>query len=401
MRRLALALVLVSCGDSIVFNEPEHWTEPSLLPPATGARLAFTNSGDDTISFIDADTFAPIAQVPIGSLPVEPEGPHHLQATADGRHLFVGISNYVERIDAATGPHGTHGTGTADGYLLKVDTTTGREIGRVRVSKSPGDVRLSPDGKFVFQSHFDLASVVKAVQDMKPSTDSAFDSFLVGTDASTMEKKLNIRICSAGHGLGFSPDGAKVYVVCWYSDQLAIVDVASQTVQEIILGDDAGAPPAPRYRPYALAVAPDGRVFVSATGPGKKSVMVYEPGATEFDPMKTIATDAGAPQFGDFTEDGSRYYVVTQQADHLLVIDPVALSIVENKPLNELGCFNAHAAKLSPDETKIYLVCEGARTKTPGTFHALDRATLEEVAQVTLGIFPDDVAYLPPPGVAQ
>lgn len=398
MRRFLAATLLfgaAACSDdSIVFNSTSHWGDDPPLQLGSNARLAFTNSGDDTVTFLDAETFEHAGTIPVGFLPVEPEGPHHLVPSADGRALFVGISNYVERGTSASGPHGSHGTGTADGYLLKLDAYTGRELDRTRVKRSPGDVRLNAKRNLIFQSHFDLASVIEAVNEGKPP--SELDSFLIGTDLETMDRKMELRVCSAGHGMGFSPDENTAYVVCYMSDQLAVVDLETQSVQRLILGQDAGAPPAPRYQPYALAVAPDGRVFISTGGPGKKGVLVYEPGQTEIDSSKLIPTE-GATQFGDFTEDGSRYYVVSQSPDRLVVIDPVAMTVLEQRDLGAINCRNAHAARLSPDESQLWLVCEGARTKTPGTFHVLDPNTYEELFETNLGIFPDDIAYLPPP----
>jgi DNA-binding beta-propeller fold protein YncE len=390
---VALALSLAACGDTkIVFNGDSQWNESRELISA-GARLAFTNSGDDTISWLDAQTFEPLANIPVGFLPVEPEGPHHLQATGDGAALFVGISNYVERGASGNGPHGSHGTGTSDGYLLKLSGTNGAELGRTRVKRSPGDLRINFKRNLVFQSHFDLASVIEAVNEMKPPPE--LDSFLIGTDVATMERKMDIRVCSAGHGIGFSPDENTAYVVCYMSDQLAVVDLETQVVQRLILGQDAGAPPAPRYQPYALAVAPDGRVFISTGGPGKKGVMVYEPGQAEIDSSSLMPTE-GAALFGDFNNDGSRFYVVTQSPDRLAIIDTAAMTVLEEKDLAAHNCRNAHLARVSPDESQLWIVCEGARTKTPGNFLVLDRNSLEEIHQAPLGIYPDDLAYLPP-----
>ena len=52
-------------------------------PPA-GAEMAIAlNSGDDSISLIDTQTYQEVARTPIG------KEPHHLMATPDDRYLIV------------------------------------------------------------------------------------------------------------------------------------------------------------------------------------------------------------------------------------------------------------------------------------------------------------------------
>lgn len=403
---VAFALGLTACGDTpiedrpIDFERDAHWPARAFLPEQTGPRLVVTNSGDDTLSFIDATTYEAIAKVPVGFFPIEPEGPHHLQVSRDGRFLFVGISNFVVRATAATGPHGSHGSGTSDGYLLKIDAATGREVARARVRRNPGDVRIGPDGHTVFQSHFDVATVVEGIQKGLPR--SELDSYLVGTDGDSMQRNFEARICPAGHGIAFSPDGAFAYVACWMSDQLAVVKLATGEVERVLIGPMAGAPPAPRYQPYALTVSPaDGRVFVGSTGPGLVGLDVYDPRAGDFVPEAHVST-TGAPQFGQFTRDGARFFVVTQRPDRLLVIDPATSAIVREAPLGDLGCLNAHLAALAPDESRVFVVCEGNHIQVPGSFHVLEGTTLAAMRSVTLGLYPDDLALLPlPPRGAQ
>ena len=160
------------------------------------------------------------------------------------------------------------------------------------------------------------------------------------------------------------------------------------------LGPDAGAPPFPVYQPYALEVAPDGLVWVSATGPSARSLRIVD--AAAGDVVGEVAT-AGAPLFGAFTADGSTLFVVTQTPDALLVVDAAARAIAETVDLATLGCKSAHASKLSPDEAQLFVVCEGDHVREPGALLVLDRATREVLGRTEVGLFPDDVALLPAP----
>ncbi|AKU89732.1 Surface antigen protein [Vulgatibacter incomptus] len=356
-----------------------------------------TNSGDDTLSFIDPESFEEIARIPIGRNPAELEGPHHLAASPDGRTLFVGISNTVPV--NASGPHGNHGTGTADGYLVSVDALTGRQLDWVRVHRSPGDIRLEPGGRRIWQSHYDLVTIAEVLKQGQGNLSydqflAKMDSPLVITDARTMERVAELRICPAGHGISFDGARRRAVVTCGFSDQVALVDLDSFDVRRIFVAPDPGEPPVPRYEPYAVAVDPTGRIWVSATGRGRLGLRVLDPESGKEIPDLRIPTD-GIPLFGSFLADGSRYYVVTQKPDRLLAIDPELGSVDSEIDLAPMGCLNAHAAVLSPDEASIWIVCEGDHLVQPGSIERLDRATLEPTGHVAVGLYPDDVIYVP------
>jgi len=404
---IALA-VLAACGTAddgqYVFAQGDPWPQRSLLPAVTGPRLAITNSGDDTLSFVDPVSFTEIARIPIGRNPAEPEGPHHLAATRDGATLFVGISNTVPV--NASGPHGSHGTGTVEGYLLEVDALTGRQRRWTRVHRSPGDVRLEPGGARVWQSHYDLVGIAKALEgmsrepDLDPEKEAAWfakmDSMVVVTDVATMERIAEFSICPAGHGIAFDPARELTWISCGFSDEVAAIDATTFAVTRVPVADDPGVPPTPRYEPYALAVAPGGDVWISNTGRINTGLRVVDPDLLSEVPERRIPT-AGIPLFGSFLRDGSRYFVVTQKPDMLLAVDPTTASVEAEIDLSPLGCLNAHTAVLSPDEEAIWIVCEGDHLSLPGTLERLDRRTLEPTGHLVLGLFPDDVVLVPEP----
>ncbi len=375
----------------LAFAAATAWPTHSLLPPVEGPRLAVSNSGEDTVSFVDPVSFEEIGRVPVGIFPVELEGAHHLAPTPDGRFLFVGIANTVEPGASAGGPHGSHGTGTADGYLIKIDAVTGRQLGRARVDRSPGDVRLQPGTMRVWQSHYDLVTLAEAEGDY-----AAAASSVVVTDGATMERIARVEICPSSHGIGFAPDGSQAYVSCGYSDELAIVDTASFEVRIVPVAEDAGTGELfrTRYLPYALTVAPDGLVWVSSTSPLNPGLRVIDPAAGAELPERALPLE-GTPLFGDFTADGSRLYLPMQGPDRLVVVDPAAGSILESVELGPLGCENPHAAVLSADESELWVVCEGDRLSRPGSLERFRTEGLTPTGHVELGLFPDDVVLVP------
>ncbi len=386
----------------LVFQHGQAWPRTSLLPPSSGPRLVVTNSGDDTLSFIDLDSFVEIARIPVGRNPAEPEGPHHLAASPDGRTLFVGISNTVPV--NASGPHGSHGTGSANGYLLVLDALTGRQQSWIRVYRSPGDIRLEPGGQRIWQSHYDLVTIGEILKEMSddPAMDAAgeaayfkrMDSKVVVTDADTLERVKEFTICPAGHGIAFDPRRGAAYVSCGFSDEIAIIDTATFEVRRVPVDEDPGMPPTPRFEPYAVAVAPSGEVWISNTSRIHPGLRVIDPELGAEVEAKRISTE-GLPLFGAFTEDGSRFFVVTQRPDWLLAVNPQTATVEAAIDLEPRGCLNAHSANLSPDGASLWLVCEGDHLVRPGSLERLDVATLSFTGHVELGLFPDDVVVLP------
>lgn len=402
MKRAALALLLASCGGEpeVVFgmDAASTWPQPPLLPPPTGVRLAFTDSGDDTLFFADLATFTEIGRVPVGTSPLEREGPHHLAASPDGRFLYVGISNVVTPDSSSTGPHGTHGQGAEDGYLLQIDARTGREVGRVRVGRSPGDVRLDPSGRRVWQTHFDLFAIQEELQKGGVPDRAKMNAQVVITRVPEMKIEARIHPCPASHGVAFSAARGEAYVACDYSDEVAVIDLATLEVALIPVAEDPGRPPEPRHEPYALSVDPaTGFVWVSKIHDASSwGLAVIDPAAGAEIPAAAIDTP-GAPFFTAFTRDGSRLYVPTQNPDHLLEIDPATSTILRDVDLEPTGCALPHAAVISPDGTQVLVVCEGDHSVQPGSLEVLDRTTLLPVAHLPLGLYPDDVAVVPLP----
>src|SRR4051812_14812824 len=70
-----------------IYSSDPHWPPRTVVPANTSGFLVTTNNLDDTLSFLDAQTLAPLATLPVGLNPVELEGPHHLVTSNDGQFL--------------------------------------------------------------------------------------------------------------------------------------------------------------------------------------------------------------------------------------------------------------------------------------------------------------------------
>ncbi len=403
----ALALALAACTDDpdpadgvtppkeLEYAHPDPWPEGTVVPPpGPGGRILITNSLDDTLSLIELDTvgtpaFKELARVPVGLNPVELEGPHHTAVAPDGASYYVGISNYVP--GGGSGPHGTHGSGSEDGYCLKLDAKTNRLLGSVRVDPNPGDVIVSRDGRTLYQTHFDTLKIAEVARRNGPEKDMIARLAII--DAATMTRKAMVDVCPAPHAVRLSADERTAYVACW-SDEVAVVDLTASppTVQRVKVAPNAGTAVSPRHEPYALTLSPTtGEAWVSSMA--SRQVQVLNPTTRIMDATRTVQNLDGPPMFGAFTSDGRTLYLPYQLGDGLLVIDPATGTVQREVDLASAGCLNAHQVTLTPDERYGLVVCEGDH-KAPGTLHAVDLAAGAVVGTVHVGIFPDSVSIL-------
>src|SRR5687767_14361995 len=108
MRFALIGLLLLNACTSIRFpDEGSMWPETPVPPWAARERFMITDNRSDTLSIVSATgPIERLASVPIGNVPVELEGPHHISASPDGLFVYVNLSNYVP--GSGSGPHGSH-----------------------------------------------------------------------------------------------------------------------------------------------------------------------------------------------------------------------------------------------------------------------------------------------------
>lgn len=399
LTRLALLvtslLTLSSCGDpDVVFSDPEPW-KPLVPYPGIGAgKLMVTNSADDTVSIFEASTLDPVARIAVGQSAVEVEGPHHVTAHPGAPYYFVGLS-MKPPAGTGGGPHGSHGAGNVDGYVLKLRAADNAVLGVLRVDRNPGDLRLTPDGKTLLVSHFDLLRVTEVAA--RGGTVREMDSRLAVIDAEAFTKRGLFPVCPAAHGIATSPDGKRVYLSCYATDELAVValDDAAFPVTRIRLGATDTVPPSPPlFGPYAVSVSPaDGTLWIS--GLEGQGVRVVDPTSGTVLP-RGINLAPGPMLFGAFNADGSRFYVPQQGQDVIVELDTTtpAATVVRRIPVPAPGCGSPHAVKLFTADSLV-VVCEGDRI-APGSLALVDLTAGAVTRTVATGIYPDDIAAVTP-----
>jgi len=405
LTRLLVPLVLGACTDdsepTLDYAHENPWPQGPRLPPIGGGRIVVTNSMDDTVSLLDLDAldtpaWGELARVPVGLNPVELEGPHHAAFSPNGDFYYVGLSYSVP--GAGSGPHGAHGTGTADGYCLKLDATTNQLVASTRVDRNPGDLVLSRDGRTLYQTHFDLLRVQEVAK--RGGTREEMNATLAIIDTDTMKVRKKVSVCPAPHAVRLSPDETRAYVAC-ISDEVAVVrlDDPAYPVTLVPL-PQAGSPVSPRHSPYALTSShTDGGLWVSTlNGP---TVYALDPNTLRIVPERSVVPEGGdplrqgIPMFGDVSEDGRTLYMPFQRVDAVAIIDVTGEKpfVKETIELAPEGCLNVHQVTLLPQGRRALAVCEGDHVG-PGTLHVLDLETREVVRTVKVGIYPDSVGIL-------
>jgi len=380
---------------------------PAVAPAVSGERrLIVTNSLDDSVSVVSWDglingavdnaadnTAAQLARFPVGLVPFEREGPHHVTVDPAGAFAFIGISNFVP--GGGSGPHGVHGGGTADGRVLKVDLATLRTVAAVRVDKNPGDIRLSPDGSTLIVSHFDLVRVAEAAA-AGIERGPELDARLALLDPVTLERTRFVSLCPAPHGVAFTSDGNTLVSSC-LSDEAAVVDLAAakagaadaDVVVRLPLLDAPGTGQLPNCGPYAVTMGPaDRTAWVSCYSSGEL-VAVDVAAKTR---GQTVALP-GLAVFGDVSDAGDVLAIATQDTDGLMLLQigaDDALSARQFIPFSPDVCGLPHTALFLDGDTRLAVVCEGNK-REPGRVIAVDVASGEVIGGVSVGIFPDDI----------
>ncbi len=396
--RLSLLLVLACNAREVPqLDGPAFQRDPPQIGSLAG-RVLTTNNGDDTLSVLDPAQPGPPKRLPVGFSPVELEGPHHLSVDPAGRFVYVNLSMAVA--GSGSGPHGTHGGGTIPGYVVKIDVATARAVAWAQVDRNPGDNALSPDGRTLYVTHYDL---IRWIRGSTGGDLRAGDSNLVVVDTETMSVKQRIPLCPAAHGVRLTPDGNTAYATCG-PDEIAIVDLTARppVARRVLLPASRETTSCDRC-PYALAIAPDGTVWVSCLGAGsglggRGSLQIFDPRSGQFDPASAVAL-RGSPVFATFVGAAGSYraYVPEQGAagSVVRVYEPgTPPREVQMLALEPEACLLAHMLVATPDGARGFLICEGDH-RGPGNFVWMDLPRLTVIDSVRIGVFPDGVALVP------
>ena len=222
--------------------------------------------------------------------------------------------------------------------LEVVDPVTGRIFQRLPQPGAFLGLVFSPDGKELYASGGDSDAVFRYTWRDKQATPDGSIALAVKDP-----KQPGTRFPA---GMAFSRDGKKLYVAENVSDTLALIDVATGSVEQRL--------PTQTY-PYGVAVTPDGKVFVSAWG--GTTVSVFAPDGPKLKEERRIQVGRH-PSALLLNASGSRLFVTCASTNNIAVIDTQSYAVIENlsdAPPSKNEGSAPDALALSADGTRLFV----------------------------------------------
>ena len=285
--------------------------------------LLVVSKGDTALVIVDPDTGKIMGKVATG------EGPHEVEASADGKLAFV--SNYGAKAPGSS--------------VSVIDIAAQKEVRRVEIGPaSMPHGLLMAGGKLYFTAQrfkligrYDPAGnqidwlmgtaqnrthMIVATKDLKQFFTANIGSdtitAITATDRSGDRPDWNVTQIPVGkgpEGIDISPDGKEVWTATWGDGGVSIIDVATRKVTQTL---SLGA-----KRSNRLKFTPDGkRVLVSDLR--EDQVFVLDAAARK--EIKRVKV--GGPSAGILmAPDGSRAYAAVTPDNRLAVIDLKTLEV--------------------------------------------------------------------------
>ncbi len=303
---------------------------------AVADTLIVGNKGVDTVSFIDLETGAEIAEVKSGN------APHEVAVRKDGRIAVV--VNY--------------GANSVDVYAV-ASASHVKSISLGRHSRPHGILWL-PDQKHV------------AI-----TTEGSRHLVVVDVEAGAVVNAIATGQRSS-HMVAVSPDGSRAFVANIAAGTFTAIDLKKGVkLRDIKAGDD----------PEAIAVTPDGReVWVGNNG--SHNVMVYDAETLE---RKAVIKTGRTPIRVQISPDG-QYAVTADIGDgHLSVIDTAAKKIIRTVALDGgEGTPRPVTLLFQPDGTRLF-----AALPSLARVAIIDTASWRQTGLLTAKPGSDGLGYSP------
>jgi DNA-binding beta-propeller fold protein YncE len=296
----------------------------------------------------------------VGFNPSEPDGPHGLAVSPDGRSYFV-----------------TTAHGAPSGYLWKLSTEGDAAGGHVELGMFPASLQISPDGFYAYVVNFNLYG------DMVPSSVSVVST-------ADMVEIARLETCAMPHGSRFNPSGSKHYSVCMMDDVLIEIDTRGLAVARHFMltrGGEHGMTGKPkahgaeasdtRCSPTRAAPAPDGeRVYVACNAAND----IVEVDAANWKLLRRIPAGNGVYNLA-LTHDG-RLLIGTNKRDQSVSL----IDVATGKELERLETKRTvvHGVAISDDDRYAFISVEGYGAE-PGTVEVIDLKARKVVASVDVG----------------
>src|SRR5688572_10606628 len=304
------------------------------VPPASAAQASAPQR--DYLVFVASEAVDQIALVRFGPggarverrretglNPADPDGPHGVAVSPDGRHYYVSTAH-----------------GTPNGHLWKYSTDGDAVVGRVELGAFPASMQVSPDGLYVVVVNFNLHG------DMVPSSVSI-------VAANEMLEVARLRTCTMPHGSRFNPQGTRHYSTCMMDEMLIEIDVRGLEVSQHFMltrGQEHGMPGAPR---------PHGMGAGAATGHGMDA--------------PSAGNTKCSPTWAATSRDGASVFVACNASSEIVEVDVAEWRVRRRIPAGE-GVYNLAVTR---DGRRII-----ATNKRGRSVSIIDIATGKEEARI-------------------
>lgn len=354
---------------------------------ATPYTIYISSESADLVTRIEVGPtgWRKVREVPVGILPRDPDGPHHVAVSPDGRFWYVSIAH-----------------GTPWGSVWKYATGTDSLLGRVQVGMFPTTVGLSPDGEWAFVPNSDFHG------------DRGRRNTVSVLFTPQLRQVTEIPTCDMPHGSRSNHAGTAVYIACMMSDELVVIDPSSLgVVRRVPLGSGhpmsaaeharmaAGADSAPqRPAPGAasstlpgqnpdclttyVSVSPDDRLVYLACNHGNE-LQVRD--ATTLELLRRLPAGNGAYNV-EPSPDGRWVLVSNKKAQSVSVFDTRSWAEAARIPTSKRV---PHGIAFSPDGRYAFVSQESAGADL-GAVDAIDLTTLTRTASIALPLQPTGIA---------
>jgi len=341
----------------------------------TGNTFYWTNDRPGIgLSASGGDNIAPFAIVNTGSSPVVA----HLSVTSQTANVAY-IPNY--------------GSNT----VLAVNTITNKIIDTIPVGADPGFVAISPDGKKAYIANISGISLsiintqtnqVKDISIFDNPTGVLFSNdgtraYVTGASGScTVIDVANDAVLTAltfpsgGAGLALSNDGKWIYVATFATGDVRVYDTDNNA--EIINIPVSGAR-------YAATSLDGGKIYV--TGSNSNNVYVIDAATNTLSATISLTTDAEGIVV---SPDGSRIYVTNQSAGTVTVIDAINNSVMTALPVGK----SPAGISITPDGKYVYVV-----NVDSGTLSIIRTSDYTVTANIPCGTSPHAIGNFITPGI--
>lgn len=361
---------LIVAGLSLGLAAPTMSQQPvPASPPSARYRLYVVSESGDLVSQLawDGTTLTTLKTVPVGVMPADIDGPHHIAVSPDGRSYYVSVAH-----------------GTPFGSLWKMDVAGDTLLERAPVEMFPTTIALTPDGEMAFVANSDFhgdhprSNVVSVVYTPR------------------MTLLTSLAACDMPHGVRVNHAGTFVYVTCMNSDEVLEIDRQSLAITRRhrtgagmghdMSGTTGAAAAGKECMPTFVSLsADDKRLYVACNH--SNSLQVLDRATLAL--VKEIPTGAGAYNV-EPSPDGKWVIVTNKKAQSVTLVAADSLAEVMRIPTTKKL---PHGIAYSPDGRYAFITQESIGVD-PGAVDVIDLKTRTKVATAPVPLQPTGIAVL-------